>query len=414
MNQDVKELIQVAGDSLRKAGQTTEYVASLAHTWNAFLSYRMQNPGELTREYGNGFLNECYGIPPDVVKVSSLRPIDRRRKRAVEILFRCKDHHAPFVSRTYWECQFDEPFSDAFASFLDIRKNGNYALATINRDIYSLNHFSEYLSQSKTKSVQDINGELVTGFMRWISKETGLPTVKRAASTLRLLLRFLYTEGYILNNLSAAVPKVRVHRDVPSTYTPTEIEDMLKGMSGYSTVAIRNYAMVLLAARLGLRASDICGLRLKDIDWRKNEIVFTSKKTGRYTVLPLTGDIGNAIIRYLKEARPEDDDPHLFLRFQRPYRELQPSVMHGMVTAALRNAGVVIPYGRRHGPHALRASLASSMLRHNVPLPVISETLSHASTDTTRVYLKVDFESLRRLALDVPPLKGVWLGGVPS
>jgi integrase len=172
--------------------------------------------------------------------------------------------------------------------------------------------------------------------------------------------------------------------------------------------------MILLAVRLGMRASDICGLRLKDVDWRKSEIAFTAKKTGRYTALPLTTDVGNAIIRYLKEARPEDGDPHLFLRFQKPYQELQPSVMHGMVTTAMRDAGVIIPYGRRHGPHALRASLASSMLRQNVPLPIISETLSHASTDTTRIYLKVDFENLRRLALDVPPLKGIWMGGVPS
>jgi site-specific recombinase XerD len=87
--------------------------------------------------------------------------------------------------------------------------------------------------------------------------------------------------------------------------------------------------------------------------------------------------------------------------------------MHKMVTAAIRKAGVVIPCGKRHGPHALRASLASSMLRNNVPLPIISETLSHSSTDTTRVYLKVDIDNLRCLALDVPLLSGIWMGGAP-
>ena len=237
--------------------------------------------------------------------------------------------------------------------------------------------------------------------------------VKSATSTLRLLFKFLYSMGHIVYDLSVAVPQVRVHKDVPSTYTHAEIESILKSMGSCSKVRIRNYAMILLACRLGMRASDICGLQLKDIDWRKSEIAFTSKKTGRYTTLPLTAEVGNAIIRYLKEARPEDANPHLFLRYQKPYQELQPGVMHHMVTTAMRDAGVVIPYGRRHGPHALRASLATSMLRNNTPLPIISETLSHSSTDTTRIYLKVDFENLRRLALDVPLLKNVWVGGVP-
>ena len=414
MDQDVKELIQIAHDSLRKAGQTTEYVASLACTWNAFLHYHTQNPKEITREYANRFLYERYGISLDVTKFASLRPAHRRRKRAIDILLRCQKHKNPFVSHTNWECRFFEPFVSTFTSFLDARKCQNFALSTINRDIYTLNRFSEYLLLSKADSLKDINGELVIEFIKWLSQKTGLPTVKSATSTLRLLFKFFNAMGHIVYDLSTTVPKVRIHRNVPSTYTPTEIESMLKGMGGCSKVEIRNYAMVLLAVRLGMRASDICDLRLKDIDWRKSEIAFTSKKTGKYTALPLTAEIGNAIIRYLKEARPEDANPHLFLRYQKPHQELQPGVMHIMVTTAMRNAGVIIPHGRRHGPHALRASLASSMLRNNTPLPVISETLSHSSTDTTRIYLKVDFENLRRLALDVPSLKGVWLGGVPA
>jgi|GEM_PF-3567824 len=89
MNLELKDLIQMARDSLRKVGQTVDYVESLTHTWNAFLSYHAQNPRELTREYASRFLSERYGIPPNV-KVSSLRPIHRRRKRAIEVLLNCK------------------------------------------------------------------------------------------------------------------------------------------------------------------------------------------------------------------------------------------------------------------------------------------------------------------------------------
>ena len=102
-----------------------------------------------------------------------------------------------------------------------------------------------------------------------------------------------------------------------------------------------------------------------------------------------------------------------FIRLQKPYREIQPSNMHGIVTRAMKAAGIVIQPGKRHGPHALRASIATEMLKQNVPLPVISEVLSHDSTDTTRIYMKVDVGRLKMLSLDVPLLGNVWMGGAP-
>jgi site-specific recombinase XerD len=94
-----------------------------------------------------------------------------------------------------------------------------------------------------------------------------------------------------------------------------------------------------------------------------------------------------------------------------PHGALKPASLHMIVTRAFRNTGIIINPGRRHGPHALRASLATAMLNENVPLPVISETLSHSTTDATRIYLKVDIPNLRRLALEVPGLEGIWMGG---
>jgi len=117
----------------------------------------------------------------------------------------------PFLRPTYWESKFAEPFTHAFSTFLDARKSGNFALPTINRDIYCLNRFSEYLAISKVESFQDISGELVVGFIKWLSQKTGLPTVKGAASTLRLLFKFLDGERYTICDFSTAIPKVHVH-----------------------------------------------------------------------------------------------------------------------------------------------------------------------------------------------------------
>lgn len=187
---------------------------------------------------------------------------------------------------------------------------------------------------------------------------------------------------------------------------------MLNSFNQSSAVGVRNYAMVLMAVRLGMRASDICSIEFKNIHWDRNTIEFVTEKTGKATVLPLTADVGNAIIKYLKDVRPDSQSTHIFLRMQAPYVKLNPAAMHSIVTKAFRDAGIVAKAGRRHGPHALRASLATEMLEKEIPLPVISETLSHSNTDTTKIYLKVDMRHLRRIALDVPPLEGVWMGGV--
>ena len=126
----------------------------------------------------------------------------------------------------------------------------------------------------------------------------------------------------------------------------------------------------------------------------------------------MTADVGNAIIKYLKEVRPNVKDDYVFLRMQAPFCKLNPAALHSIVTKAFRDADIIVNPGRKHGSHALRASLATAMLENEVPLPVISETLSHSNTDTTQIYLKVDMHHLRKLALEVPDLTGVWMGGV--
>ena len=263
-----------------------------------------------------------------------------------------------------------------FTSFLSERKSHDYALSTINRDIYTLNHFSKFLDISETNGFADITARTFQDFMKWMSASKNLPTLKNATATLRQLAKYLFREGIA------------------------------------SAVGIRNHAMVLMAAQLGMRASDICGLEFENLHWEKSTVEFVTQKTGKATVLPLTADVGNAIIKYLKEVRPASSDSHVFLRMQAPYTKLNPAALHSIVTKAFRDADIIVNPGRRHGPHSLRASLATSMLKNETPLPVISEALSHSTTDTTKIYLKVDMHHLRPLALDVPDLTGVWMGGV--
>ena len=337
---------------------------------------------------------------------------NKRRKRAVLILIYCTEGKSFYRKKDYWPCCFNDPFEPVFTSFLSERKSHDYALSTINRDIYTLNHFSKFLDISETNGFADITARTFQDFMKWMSASKNLPTLKNATATLRQLAKYLFREGILEADYSSAILQVRCRKTIPSVYDQSEIKTMLDSLNKASAVGIRNHAMVLMAAQLGMRASDICGLEFENLYWEKSTVEFVTQKTGKATVLPLTADVGNAIIKYLKEVRPASSDSHVFLRMQAPYTKLNPAALHSIVTKAFRDADIIVNPGRRHGPHSLRASLATSMLKNETPLPVISEALSHSTTDTTKIYLKVDMHHLRPLALDVPDLTGVWMGGV--
>jgi len=413
MNQSIEEIICYAKDSLAAGGLTEDYIKQLSHTWNAFTRFIHESGEPITRKSGDDFLQQFYKIPPQD-NYLSLTAINKRRKRAITMLVNCAEHDVVALPRTYLRSCFDWRYESVFSAFVDNRIKQALSLQTINMDIHCLNKFSQYLTEVNLEHLALLESSHFVGFMKWLSTNNQLPTMRKAVSMLRLFSKHLHQSGDHLQDFSEHIPKVKKSSEkIPSTYKPDEIQTMLDVFNRSSQVGCRNYAMVLLAARLGMRASDICALKLEDLNWHTSTISFCTIKTGKYTVLPLTEEVGDAIIDYLRNGRPTTQDKHVFIRFQKPYRELRPTVLHAVVTKAMRYAGIIIQPGKRHGPHALRASLASEMLSHNVPLHVISEALSHDSPDTTRIYLKIDVTHLRAMSLEVPHLGNVWMGGAP-
>jgi len=163
----------------------------------------------------------------------------------------------------------------------------------------------------------------------------------------------------------------------------------------------RDYAMLLLAARVGLRSSDIINLKFSNINWEKNEINLVQQKTKTPLTLPLLKDVGEAIINYIKNGRPNIEDQHIFIREAKPYMKLSSSSLYMIVDGYLKRAKIKIPTGKKHGPHALRHSLATLLLENNIPISTIKEILAHQSTETTKIYLKVSEKQLLQCALDV-------------
>ena len=204
-------------------------------------------------------------------------------------------------------------------------------------------------------------------------------------------------------DLSVIVPHVKLDKTsrIPSAYKKEEVQRLLDSIDRGNPKGKRDYAMLLLASRLGMRAGDICRLSFSHLQWAQNTIELRQGKTQEPLVLPLLPDVGSAIIDYVKYGRPTTDSTTVFVRHTCPITPLTPPTLHSIVWHYLQRAGIQVPDGKKHGPHALRHSLASALLEHNVPLTVISEVLGHTSAQTTTLYLKIDMPHLRQCALEV-------------
>jgi integrase/recombinase XerD len=222
---------------------------------------------------------------------------------------------------------------------------------------------------------------------------------KLIVSALRSLLGFLHLDGVLAVSLSAAVPSVASWRlaGLPRPLTAAEVSALLRVCDRRTTVGRRDYAMVTLLSRLGLRSGEVARLALDDIDWRAGEIV-VSGKGSRVERLPLPADVGEAVAGYLRRGRPASAQGRtVFVRVRAPHRELTSTGVTQVVFAAGQRAGLGTVYG-----HRLRHSAATAMLAGGAPLSEIGQVLRHRRVLTTAIYAKVDAASLATMVRPWP------------
>lgn len=229
--------------------------------------------------------------------------------------------------------------------------------------------------------------------------------VKLMVTAQRSFFRFLFQEGETETDLAGAVPSIRTWRlaGVPKYLKPEEVQRLIDSCPVHLRVGRRDRAILLLIARLGLRAGEVMALELDDIDWREG--VLTVRGKGRYhDRLPLPPDVGQALAAYLRQDRPSCDTRHVFVRIRAPHRGLgHPSTISTLVCRALNRAGLDPPL---KGAHLLRHSLATQMLRGGASLAEIGQILRHRTPTTTEIYAKVDLDGLRSIAQVWPTTGG--------
>jgi site-specific recombinase XerD len=234
------------------------------------------------------------------------------------------------------------------------------------------------------------------------SRTCGWAAAKTRTTALRMFLRFLIAEARCASDLDGAIP-VLVHRrlsSLPRYLSADDVERVIAFCDRASAVGQRDRAILLLLARLGLRAGDIVQLRLRDIDW-KGAWIQVSGKGRRETRLPLTQEIGDALVTYLKGSRPTTDTDIVFVRARPPFRAFRSHcAVSVIVDRAFARAGVTRP--SRGAAHLLRHSVATSMLRHGASLLDVATLLRHRSITTTEIYAKVDVTALQMVAQPWP------------
>lgn len=295
-----------------------------------------------------------------------------------------------------------EPYRKLIENFLDTLISRKLARRYIRQNEHLFKDFITHLDAKAVSSLSDIEPNHISGF---VGSLIGFApkTISARVSILRRLLYYAYLEGYIVKPLADVLPKVYCSRTtLPTVWTSEEIQKILKAVDRGNPTGKRNYAMILIVARLGLRIGDVKDLKLSDIDWNKNCIRIQQNKTDTPLELPLLNDVGWAIIEYLKDGRPPADVDNVFVRHNPPFISFSStSSLHGMISGIISKAGVSPGKKPRSGMHSLRHSLASGLLQNNVEVNVISEILGHSSPDSVRHYIRVDIPALRQCALNV-------------
>lgn len=262
--------------------------------------------------------------------------------------------------------------------------------------------FMDFLRTRGLETLDALQAEDLSAFVRsrtaWRQR-----TVAGVSCSVRLFLRYLFMRGILPRDLSAAIPTVRLasNAKVPSVWEPELVEQLLAAVDRSSPKGRRDYAILLLAARLGLRLGDIKALTLDNLHWTTSTIEIVQNKTGEPLVLPLIEEVGTALIDYLRAGRPPVGHRHLFTNLTPPFEPIcERARLHGVVAYWRELAGIKFKTPQRQGLHSLRHTLATRLLGAQTPFPVISAVLGHASPATTFIYAKADVETLRIAAID--------------
>ena len=281
-----------------------------------------------------------------------------------------------------------------------LREVRGFADSTISSHRYVAQCFLDHLTARRV-SVGSIQPKNVETYIKQAGKRLSRASLQHEIAALRGFLRFLATEGRTRPGLDRQIDTPRVYRleQLPRALPWDTVCSLLQSIDTASPMGLRDYAMFLLIATYGLRASEVVALCLEDIGWRQRILHVHQRKTSSPLELPLTSEAASALVKHLKRTPPAAPYRRVFLRMRAPQGLLKPTAVTEAFQALVRRSGLNIPF---QGPHCLRHSYAVHLLKNGTPLKTIGDILGHRSAESTSMYLRLATSDLREVSLDVP------------
>lgn len=380
---------------MQKKGYSPQTLRGLENVWDTLLRYASTMPETLFDEnFRGGFLQAEYGFRMD------LEYTMYRASRALELLKNYIDFGIVTGIPKKQRQEFAEGYHSLITAFADGEARRGLAENSMKSLWSRLYRLHIFFLDKGADTFSMVTRDMINDFIKYLAPYS-TTYVSENLRMLRRLCLYAYQNGHHAEDLSGCIPVVKNIRQqrLPAVFTEDETEKILSSFDRENPMGKRNYAIFLLAARMGLRSCDIKALEFSFINWTERTISFAQKKTKRYLTLPLPDDVGWAIIDYLKSGRPISDSKYVFIQHKPPYGQY--TDLRNVLVKQMRKAGIETPANKRIGMHCFRHSLATSMLENGVPLPVISQTLGHADIASTEVYLRINISQLRLCALEV-------------
>ena len=396
------DLISELEQELLRLGYTKGSMTFYRRRWNQLMAYA-EDRGECyyTEQLGMDFLKEFFGNTQEDFS-RTLPQAETQEIRVIRMVGNFQLHHA--VLRRY--LKHKEILTTPF--FVDIRsrfqsscEKKGYSQVTTEHYVKQSSYLMDYLAAQGMNDFTAVTLDTVNAYIRTLAGFS-YKTVEQHICSLRAFFRFLYQEGIMPDDLAAKMPMVKARKQtaIPSVWTHEELKQLVGAIDRGSPKGRRDYAIILIACRLGLRCTDIKNLCLENFNWTEKKICFTQSKTGQPMELPLVPDVGWAVIDYLRYGRPKVDSSRIFVRHMAPFLPFaEGDHLDQLIRTYMVKAHIPMR-GKHRGMHSLRHTMASVLLEKDTPLPVISDIIGHLDTNSTAVYLKVDMERLAECPLD--------------
>ena len=394
----VTELTTAIMPLVESKGYHSGYVHDIRCILNQLVKFcEKKGESQFNTELGQRFLEERYGVARGTTSHRH-----SQAHRAMDMLSAFQQYGTVMLRRRKNRV-FPSQFAGQVHAYFDGMHRNFLSDNTIKSHTKVLHRLTEFLDAQGVPSTRELTLEPLNSYIKMVLCNYSKEIVRGELGIMRRFLRFLYNRSELTEDLAARLPKLRISSTpshLPSTFTPEEVRRLLATVDRNSPSGKRDYAVLMLAAKLGLRTSDIKNLKHENIEWDRHAIHLTQVKTGEPLALPLPSDVGWALIDHIKNGRPISDAPEIFLRAVAPYISLQN--FDNILIKAMRCAGIPLTRTTHHGLHTLRHSLATTMLQQETPIHVIQEVLGHVNSHTTKRYTSVDIRQLKTCTLEVP------------